>query len=88
MDASRRILALGGVGIALALILTPSSMAIQAEEQTPSILPSVPPTADQLASLLARLAEKKLRQLPPTAVAQIVRLDAIPHVKCYAATRE
>ncbi len=59
MDASRRILAFGGVGIAVALLLTPPPIDIQAEEQAPSISPNTPPTAEQLASLLARLAENQ-----------------------------
>jgi hypothetical protein len=59
MDASRRRLAFGGVGIALALLFPPPPVAIQAEEQALSVSPNPPPTADQLASLLARLAENQ-----------------------------
>ncbi len=59
MDASRRILAFGGVGIALALLLTPSPRAIQAEEQVLQSSSNSPLTTDQIASLLARLAENQ-----------------------------
>ncbi len=59
MDGSRRILAFGGVGIALALLLMPSPRAIQADEQALSMAPNTPPTAEQLAALLARLAENQ-----------------------------
>jgi hypothetical protein len=59
MDASRRILAFGGVGIALALLLTPSPMAIQADGQALQSSSTSPLTTDQIASLLARLAENQ-----------------------------
>jgi hypothetical protein len=54
-------MAFGGVGIALALLLPPPPVAMPAEEQAPSISSNAPPTAEQLASLLARLADNQHR---------------------------